>query len=99
MHDVHLQSLSAIVLAEHPHIAADAGLGRDDAVSYFRPGLGHKTNDCALSQRGRFSHSFLPVEHQAAEAEDRCCGDLPRPADDARLSCALRSAARCIHLR
>ncbi len=37
-----MQSLSAIALAEHFHIAADSGLGRDNAVCYFRPGFGHK---------------------------------------------------------
>jgi hypothetical protein len=80
--DNHFQSLSTIALAEHPHVAADASLGKDDAVSYFRPGLSCKVNDCALFQRGRISYSFLPVANQEADAEDRRCCDLPRPADD-----------------
>jgi hypothetical protein len=83
VHDGHLQSLSAIALAEHPLVAADAGLGRDTAVSYFRPGFGHKNDDCAPLQRGRLLHLFLPVENLSAETDyRRCCYLLPRPADN-----------------
>ncbi len=80
--DGHLLSLSAIALAEHPHVAADAGLGRDDAVCCFRPEISCKINDCAPLQRGRLPHSFLPVANKEAEAAGRSCFDPPRPAHD-----------------
>jgi hypothetical protein len=66
-------------LAEHPHVAADAGLGRDDAIRRLRPEISCKINECALLQRGRLSHSFLPVAKQEADAEDRRCCDRPHP--------------------